>query len=133
MIVFIRQIVRSSVGLTVLSVALCPSIAMAHAGMISSEPGRRAVLTMVPKEIRLCFNEDVEASFSTVTIEDAKGKLVPLSVPAKDPKKPSCIYVPLPLLSNGAYTVKYRVLSVDGHVVEYGYGFRLNAHEKAVD
>jgi len=106
---------------------LLPTAASAHAGMISSEPGRRAVLSVVPKQIRLCFNENVEAAFSKVLLEDAAGKPVMLPPPVRDASKASCLMVPLPVLANGGYTVKYKVLSVDGHVVEYGYSFGIQA------
>ncbi len=105
--------------------ALSSSVVFAHAAMINSEPGRRAVLTIPPREIALCFNENVEASFSTVDLFDNAGKPFLLTAPVQDRQKPACLVVPLPELPNGAYTVKYRVLSVDGHVVDYGYGFRL--------
>jgi len=104
-----------------------PAAASAHAGLISSEPGRRAVLSIAPKQIRLCFNENVEAGFSKVLLDDGAGKAVALPPPARDRANSSCLIVPLPALANGNYTVKYKVLSVDGHIVEYGYGFRIQA------
>lgn len=109
----------------VLSLSLSPGGVFAHAAMVNSEPGRRAVLTIPPREIRLCFNENIEADFSTVDLADNAGKKIPLTAPVRDSGKPYCLTVPLPELQDGAYTVKYRVLSVDGHVVDYGYGFRL--------
>jgi len=119
---------------TILSLLIAGSLgahgssAFAHAGLVSSEPGRRAVMTVPPKEIRLCFNENIEAKFSKVTLSDGKGAAVPLGEVQTDPKAPSCLLAPLiSPLRNGSYTIKYRVLSVDGHVVDYGYGFKLNA------
>lgn len=104
-------------------------LAFAHAALVSSEPGRRAVLTTPPAQIRLCFNENVEAKFSQVTLlragEDSK---IALGSIALDPASARCLNVPIEAtLANGSYTVRYRVLSVDGHVVDYGYGFRLDA------
>lgn len=100
--------------------------ALAHAGLVSSEPGRRAALTVPPKEIRLCFNENIEAKFSAVTLSREDKAAVSLGEIQTDPKVPACLIVPLVSpLGNGSYTVKYRVLSVDGHVIEYGYGFEL--------
>lgn len=107
-------------------VSQCPSLS-AHAGLVSSEPGRRAVLTVPPKSIRLCFNENVEAKFSAVTVQNQAGEAIEVGAPQNDPKMPACLEAPLGALVNGSYTVKYRVLSVDGHVVDYGYGFKLNA------
>lgn len=110
-----------------LPLSAMPIVALAHAGLVSSEPGRRAVLSASPKQIRLCFNENVEASFSKVFLENAEGKPFSLPPPVRDPGKASCLLVPLPSLAIGSYSVKYKVLSVDGHVVEYGYGFRVQS------
>ena len=104
-------------------------MAFAHAALVSSEPGRRAVLTTPPAQIRLCFNENIEAKFSQVTLsptgEDGNNALGSVAL---DPASANCLNVPIEApLTNGSYTIRYRVLSVDGHVVDYGYGFRLNA------
>lgn len=103
-------------------------LAFAHAALVSSEPGRRAALTTPPAQIRLCFNENVEAKFSQVTLSPAgEDGNIALGSIALDPASANCLHVPIEApLANGSYTVRYRVLSVDGHVVDYGYGFRLN-------
>ena len=62
-----------------------------------------------------------------MSLENAEGKSFSIPPPARDPAKASCLLVPLPSLANGGYSVKYKVLSVDGHLVEYGYGFRVQA------
>lgn len=101
--------------------------AFGHAGLVSSEPGQRAELTVPPKQIRLCFNERVEVKFSSVSLVDANAKKIPLGAVQADAAKPSCVLAPLAALAVGRYTVKFRVLSVDGHVVEKSYGFSLKA------
>jgi methionine-rich copper-binding protein CopC len=42
-----------------------------------------------------------------------------------EPEDPKLLSVGLPALVPGTYTVKYRVLSVDGHVVESQFSFTL--------
>ncbi len=110
----------------VLVLGLLSQTAFGHAGLVSSEPGRRATLTVAPKEIRVCFNEDIEAKYSKLTLEDTGGTAIPLGALHVAPDHAACLIASVPKLANGAYTVKYHVLSVDGHVVDYGYGFRLN-------
>jgi copper resistance protein C len=44
-----------------------------------------------------------------------------------DKDDPKLLVLPLPVLVPGAYTVKYRVLSVDGHTVDYGYTFSVES------
>ena len=45
-------------------------------------------------------------------------------IAADDPK---AIVLPLPELAPGKYTVKFRVLSVDGHVVDSSYDFTVKS------
>jgi len=100
--------------------------AWAHAALIKSSPGNREVLTTSPTRIHLQFNEKVEARFSTVSIEDAKGQKPALAVPTASPDDAHTLDVAVPaVLPDGRYTVKYRVLSQDGHVIERSFAFTL--------
>lgn len=113
----------------VLSVAAfmaMPFAAWSHAGLVKSEPGRRAVLTAPPKQVRLCFNEKVEAKFSAVSMTAKNGAAVSMGVPTTDSADPNCLVTPITApLASGSFTVKYKVLSVDGHIVDYGFEFTL--------
>lgn len=112
-------------------VALVPAPAFAHAALVKSAPGGREVLSRMPGRITLCFNEKVELKFSSVRIgkvNDAPTALDPLSQDT-DPK---CLSAAVPpALSSGDtaagaaiyYAVHYRVLSLDGHVIEASYQF----------
>lgn len=99
--------------------------AFGHAALVRSEPGSRAVLTQPPKEIRLWFNERIEGKYSSIRVEDEVGKPVAVGRPTVDAADRYRIGVSLPPLRPAAYTVRYRVLSRDGHVIEYGYKFRI--------
>jgi copper resistance protein C len=107
-----------------------PTSANAHAALVRSVPGSRSVLTQAPQSIDLCFNEPVEVKFSSITLEDAKGTTIPLGTlqAGRDPK---CINAPIPTIGSGVFTVHYRVLSQDGHVVEYGFQFTVKTDAKA--
>lgn len=112
--------------LLVAGALLVPAAAQAHAALLKSVPGSRDTLARAPTAIVLRFNEPVEPRFSTVTLEDVEGKtltLGPLHLAADDPAQVE-LAIPEPLPA-GTYTVRYRVLSQDGHVVEYGYQFRV--------
>lgn len=115
---------RSAAVLSVVVVAAMPLAAQSHAGLVKSEPGRRAVLTSAPQQIRLCFNENVEPKFSSVALTGADGKPVELGVPEPAPQEAQCLVAKIVrAIAPGNYTVKYKVLSVDGHVVDYGFTF----------
>lgn len=105
-----------------------PTAGWSHAGLVKSLPARRAVLTRAPVRVQLWFNERLEARFCSVAVWNADGQQVDSGdgqVAAEDPK---LLSVGLPALAPGTYTVKYRVLSVDGHVVESQFPFTLKGN-----
>lgn len=102
---------------------LIPSVASAHAYLVKSVPAGRATLFSSPGKIQLWFNERLEAKYSSASVFDPDGKRVDADnaqVSADDPKQLS---VALKRLQPGRHTVKFRVLSVDGHVVEQSFPF----------
>ena len=102
--------------------------AWAHAALTKSIPGNREVLAHSPGTIHLRFNEKIEAKFSKVWLEDAQGKAVTLGVPAVAADDPYALQTPLSApLAPGRYTVRYRVLSQDGHVIEKSFVFTIEA------
>jgi methionine-rich copper-binding protein CopC len=99
----------------------------AHARLVKSVPADDAELSTVPGAVVLTFNESPEHSFSSVQLLDAAGTLVETPALGRG-DTPDSLVLPLPAaLPAGAYTVKYRVLSVDGHVVEGRLVFRISA------
>lgn len=103
-------------GLAVL--ALWAGAALAHAVLVKSVPAQRATLTEAPPRVELWFNERLEPAYSKASVTNEAGAQVDLrdvAVSADDPRRLS---LSLPPLVPGRYTVSFRVLSVDGHVVE---------------
>lgn len=97
----------------------------AHAYLVKSIPAQRAVLLRAPAKIQLWFNERLEARYSTLTLVNANGKNVAfkqLEIGGDDPKR---ISATVDALSVGKYVVKYRVLSVDGHIAENQFPFTI--------
>jgi methionine-rich copper-binding protein CopC len=118
--------VKAPVALAwLLALLLIPVTASAHAVLVKSSPARRAVLAQPPARVELVFNERLEPAYSTLSVWTADntriddGKVV---VGAEDPRRLS---VGLKPVKHGAYAVKYRVLSVDGHLVEGTFPFEV--------
>lgn len=106
--------------------------AWAHAALTKSVPGSREVLAASPTQLQLRFNEKVEAKFSTVTLEDAQGRARALGIPAAAPHDPYRLDTDIAEpLAAGKYTVRYRVLSQDGHVIERSYHFTVQPADRA--
>jgi copper resistance protein C len=99
------------------------SAALAHSMLVKAEPPRRAVLAKAPTQVRLWFNEDIEGDYATLIVLDANKQPVTGVKPQLAPDDPKSVVLPLPDLASGKYSVKFRVLSVDGHVVESSFDF----------
>lgn len=102
---------------------LAPTGSWAHAYLVKAVPAQRTVLFAPPDRVQLWFNERLEAAFCTLTVTDSTDKTVDLGdmkVAADDPK---LLSVGLQPLTPGVYIVKFRVLSVDGHVVVSQFPF----------
>ena len=111
----------------VLGLTLLPTSALTHAVLVKAVPTQRATLAESPPRVELWFNERLEPAYSRASVTDAAGAQVDLRdvvVSREDPKRLS---VSLPALGPGRYTVRFRVLSVDGHVVESSLTFTVRS------
>jgi hypothetical protein len=105
-----------------LGLALLPSVAVAHAALVRAEPGARETVRVAPARVQLWFSERLEPAYSGVSVwrEETRVDRGDARVGSDDPRRLS---VSLPALDRGRYLVRYRVLSIDGHVVEGAYPF----------
>jgi len=107
------------------------SPASAHTSLVSSLPESGAVLNKVPSEVRLKFNEDLllidTKNPNRIEVINGVGQVVSGMTMVKGPE----IYTPLDLSfePSGEYTVKYRVVSADGHPIEGDYQFTVASPE----
>jgi copper resistance protein C len=97
--------------------------ALAHSMLVKAEPPRRAVLAKSPTQVQLWFNEEIEGDYASLVVLDAEKHPVTEVKPKLAPEDRKSIVLPLPELTPGKYSVKFRVLSVDGHVVESYFDF----------
>lgn len=96
--------------------------ARAHSFLVEANPSSKDHVLAPPKIVKLRFGGAVDPKYSKLTIENTEGKVLAegsLGVP----DKPRELGVESPELSPGKYTVRFRVLSIDGHIVEGNYEF----------
>jgi methionine-rich copper-binding protein CopC len=98
---------------------------LAHAILVKSSPEKEATITDVPEEVLLIFNEAVGDEFLALAVIDESGKRVDHHDPKLDFTDRSHLRATVSKLSPGRYTVRYRVLSADGHVVSGKYFFNV--------
>lgn len=116
-----KHLVTGAAMAMVLCVYAAP--ALAHSMLVKAEPPRRAVLTQSPAQVQLWFNEEIEGDYASLVVLDAEKHPVTEIKPQLAPDDRKSIVLPLPELMPGKYSVKFRVLSVDGHVVESYFDF----------
>ena len=123
---FVPFVVRKTSGIALIGLSLLtPAVAFAHAYLVKSVPASRATLFNSPGNIQLWFNERLEPKYSFASVLDPDGKRVDSDdahVLAEDPKR---LAIGVKKLPAGKYIVKFRVLSVDGHVVEQSFPFTI--------
>src|SRR4051794_2175579 len=102
-----------------------PASAFAHANLDKTAPSYRERLQTPPRAIVLHFDQSVQAEPNGIEVKNAYGKLLSGAARATD----RVVRVPLRRLPRGAYTVRWHVLSRDGHVVSgvFTFGVRANA------
>jgi methionine-rich copper-binding protein CopC len=102
---------------------LVPAEGWSHAYLVRSTPAARAVVGRSPERVQLWFNERLEPAYSRVSVWDREARRVDVGDVEVGPTERTRLSVGLPPLPAGTYTVKYRVLSVDSHVVEGEFRF----------
>ena len=100
-------------------------IALGQSGLQRTEPPVESTLRRPPSEVKLYFSERLEPAYSTVRVKDGRGAQVDRQDAHIDPSNPILMRVNLQALEHGTYTVIWRVLSVDSHVTEGRFTFRV--------
>ena len=113
----IRKITTFAISLAMLSLLFQVNSVLAHATLVKSDPPRRASLSSSPKQIQLWFNEKIEGSYASVTVLDSNKKSITENNPEVVLDDPKSVVLNIPQMEPGRYTVQYRVMSVDGHVI----------------
>jgi copper transport protein len=115
---------RLAVGVAVLAVLALPTSAFAHATLTHSSPGYQSRQSVAPREVVLGFDQSVDLIPHSLEVFAADGRKV--SGSAAFGADHRTVRVSLSGLVRAGYTVRWRVLSSDGHVgsglYTFGYG-----------
>jgi methionine-rich copper-binding protein CopC len=114
----------------VLGALLLPVVPAAHARLVRSSPSDGARLPAAPAQLALCFNELLERGFHAIALEAEPGprrrSRSPVQLaPVMDPRDGTCLTARAPSLEPGAYVVRWRVVSRDGHATRGLIRFRV--------
>jgi methionine-rich copper-binding protein CopC len=104
---------------------LLTSAASGHAFLERAEPRVGSTVRAAPAQVRVWFTERLEATFSTLEVVNERGERVDRGPARVDETSPAMLQVSLKPIEPGTYRVRWRVLSVDTHVTEGDFTFRV--------
>jgi copper transport protein len=108
--------------------------AYAHALLVRSTPAANAVLVEPPVQVEIFFSEPLEEGLSSIRVFDSNNLSVDAGDVRVDPSDPTRLTVTLHSLTDGVYTVTWKVVSsIDGHQTTGSFPFAVgNANAEAV-
>src|ERR671921_1879459 len=114
-------------GLAAVWLVLACAPALAHANLVETSPPRGGEVSKPPERVELHFSEPVDAQFDPVVVRGAGGARVDAHDAHVDPEDARIVLADLERVPERSYTVKWRVTSIDGHVVDGRYDFAVAA------
>ena len=97
----------------------------AHAFLKDANPRVGSTIQTSPSEVRIRFTENIEPAVSSIQVFDASGKEVDKHDLHLDRSDHALLHISLPPLGVGTYKVVWRVVSVDTHVTNGDFTFRV--------
>lgn len=114
------------IGVIILILLFVPNGVNAHTGLQTAIPVSGETVDQEITEIRLEFNTNIE-SLSTLAIKDSSGRKADVKgIETKGGLLTATLSSPLP---TEAYTVDWKIVGKDGHVIEGDYAFTVNIPE----
>jgi copper resistance protein C len=97
----------------------------AHAFLKDANPGVGSTIQTSPSEVQIRFTENIEPAVSSIQVFNTSGKEVDKRDLHLDRSDHALLHISLPPLGVGTYKVTWRVVSVDTHVTNGDFTFRV--------
>lgn len=91
-----------------------PRVALAHAVLVSSQPGVNSTVSGPEVAVRLKYSSRVDLEHSTLTLLDPDGKVEKVGIESEP--EPGLLSAKLTGLVKGTYVLRWQVLAMDGHI-----------------
>jgi copper resistance protein C len=112
-------------GLTLITSWALTMPVFAHAIMVKSQPEVDSTIAESPKQVDVWFNDKVGSEYKALAVIDSTGNRVDNKDAAQETFDQSHLYVTVPQLPPGTYNVRYRVVSLDTHIVTGKFKFTI--------
>lgn len=97
----------------------------AHAIIVRTSPERGAVAPENLQKVEVWYDAGIRSDFAALAVINASGERVDKRDAAIDTLDPSHVSVTTDPLRPGEYSVRYRALSADGHIVSGSWAFEI--------
>ncbi|MFO1103385.1 MAG: copper resistance protein CopC [Methylocystis sp.] len=102
-----------------------PAIILAHAIVVRTSPAQGGVGPEDIGKVEVWYDAGIRDAFAALAVVSAAGERVDKRDAAIDSADPSHVSVSVNRLTPGKYTVRYRALSADGHLVSGAWEFEV--------
>ena len=116
---------KSLLGLALIASLALPMPLFAHAIMVKAQPAADSTVAESPKQVDVWFNDKVGSEYKALAVIDSKGKRVDNKDAAQETFDQSHLYTTVTDLPPDTYTVRYRVVSMDTHIVTGKFKFTI--------
>jgi copper resistance protein C len=116
---------KPPLGLVLIASLALPMPVFAHAIMVKSQPVIDSTVAESPKQVDVWFNDKVGSEYKALAVIDSTGKRVDNKDAAQETFDQSHLYTTVTDLPPDTYTVRYRVVSLDTHIVTGKFKFTI--------
>ncbi|SJM94811.1 copper resistance CopC family protein [Crenothrix polyspora] len=113
--------------LAVIAGLVLSDFAYAHAILVKSQPVKDASVAVAPTQVDVWFNDKVGSEYKALAVIDSNGTRFDNKDVTQEAFDPAHMFATLKPLPPGTYTVRYRVVSIDTHIVTGKFQFSVTA------
>jgi copper resistance protein C len=110
---------------SLLASLITPLTSFGHAIMVKSQPVADSTISDAPKQVDVWFNDKVGSEYKALAVINSAGKRVDNKDIVQETFEQSHLYITVPDLPPDTYTVRYRVVSLDTHIVTGKFKFTI--------
>ncbi|NOS74037.1 MAG: copper resistance protein CopC [Methyloglobulus sp.] len=121
----IISIAKSLLRIAIIANFALPLPVFAHAIMVKAQPVVDSTIAESPKQVDVWFNDKVGSEYKALAVINSAGKRVDNKNIEQETFDQSHLYITVPDLPPDTYTVRYRVVSIDTHIVTGKFKFTI--------
>ena len=112
-------------NMVIFAVLAYPLPVFAHAIMVKSQPEVDSTAAESPKQVDVWFNDKVGSEYKALAVINSAGQRVDNKDATQETFDQSHLYTTVTDLPPDTYTVRYRVVSMDTHIVTGKFKFTI--------